>query len=96
MVLWWSVLVNSLWVLGLAVLLASFSYHYGLAQQEERWLVQKLQSQAFRQVFWLGLALAGAGLAGTSDRVWELIIWILFTLYCLAFLVLARRAAGRS
>ncbi len=94
MIPWWSVFFNALWILGLAVLLAAFSYHYWLAQLEDRRLIQQLQSPAFRQAFWLGLALVGAGLAGTNDGIWELILWILFTLYCLANLTRARRGGG--
>ena len=86
-----SVFFNGLWILGLAVLLAGFSYHYWLAHQENRRLVEQLQGSAFRQVFWLGLALIGAGLVGTSDETWELIVWILFTAYSLFNLILIRR-----
>ena len=91
MIPWWSVFFNALWILGLAVLLAGFGYHYWLAHQEGRRLAQQLQSSAFRQVFWLGLALVGAGLAGTNDGVWELVIWIMVTVYSLFNLVLVRR-----
>jgi len=88
MIPWWSVFFNGLWIVGLAVLLAGFSYHYWLAQQEDRRLIEQLQGSAFRKFFWLGLAFVGGGLAGTSDEAWELIIWNLFTGYCLLNLIL--------
>lgn len=86
-----SVFFNGLWILGLAVLLAGLSYHYWIAHQEDRRLIEQLQGSAFRQVFWLGLALIGAGLVGTSDEAWELIVWILFTAYSLFNLILVQR-----
>ncbi|MGB3715297.1 MAG: hypothetical protein WA996_12780 [Candidatus Promineifilaceae bacterium] len=91
MIPWWSVFFSALSVLGLAVLLTGFGYHYWLAHQEGRRLVEQLQSPAFRQVFWLGLALVAAGLAGSNDGIWELVIWILVTAYSLFNLVLVRR-----
>jgi len=91
MIPWWSVFFNGLWICGLAVILAGFSYHYWLAHQEGRRLGGQLQGSAFRQVFWLGLALVGAGLAGTNDGIWELIIWILVMLYSLFNLVVVRK-----
>jgi hypothetical protein len=91
MISWWSVFFNGLWITGLALLLAGLGYHYWLAHQEGRLLAEQLQSAAFRQVLWLGLALVGAGLAGTNDGLWELIIWILVTAYSLLNLALVRK-----
>jgi cell division protein FtsW (lipid II flippase) len=87
---WASVFFNGLWILGLAVLLAGFSYHYWLAHQENRRLIEQLRGSAFRQIFWLGLGLVGVGLLGTSDETWERIVWILFAAYCLFNLILIR------
>jgi hypothetical protein len=40
-----------------------------------------LQGRSFQRFAWLGLALVSAGLAGTSQQLWERIVWILFALY---------------
>lgn len=80
---WYSVFINLFWVLGLAVLLASFSYHYWLAGAEKRPLKDQLNQPAFQKAFWFGIFLISIGLAGTSKRPWEIGIWTFFTLICL-------------
>ena len=90
MIPWLPVLFNGLWILGLAVLLADLSYHYWLAHEEGQRMRAQLGRPAFLSFAWLGLALVAAGLAGTSDRVWELLIWVLFGLFCIVQLVRQR------
>ncbi|MFO7682815.1 MAG: hypothetical protein R6X34_22480 [Chloroflexota bacterium] len=77
---WFSVFINLFWVVGLAVLLAAFSYHAWLAGEEERPLKLQLNQTAFQKYFWLSVALIAIGLAGTSQRTWEILIWTIFTL----------------
>ena len=81
MIPWRSLFINSLWILGLAVLLADIGFHYWLAHQAGRPLGQQLRDHGFQRYVWLGLALVGAGLAGTSGRWWEVLLWSLFTLF---------------
>ena len=76
-----TVLTNGLWITGLAVLLAAFSYHYDEARQTGRPLKRQLQQNSFARFAWIGVILIGAGLAATSKEVWEAVIWIAFTLY---------------
>ena len=77
-----SVLFNSFWIVGLALLLAAFSYQYDQAQRLNRPLRHQLRSSSFTLVAWISVALVGIGLAGTSSSIWETILWIAFTLYC--------------
>lgn len=74
-------LFHTFWILGLALLLASFSYHYEQALRRERSLRQQLQRRSFAGTAWLSLTLIGIGVAGTSREGWEVAIWILLTLY---------------
>lgn len=83
MIPWWSVLLNTLWILGLALLLANLSFHGWLAQQEGSSLRQQFSKPQFLKYFWLGLLLIALGLAGTSDRLWERVIWLLLALVSL-------------
>lgn len=76
-----TVLTNALWIVGLAVLLAAFSTHYDEARRAERPLKRQLQGRSFARAAWIGVTLVGAGLAATSQELWEAGIWILFTLY---------------
>lgn len=81
MINWQSVLFNSLWIVGLALLLAGFSYSYWAARDGKRPLSHQLASVEFLAPFWAGMLLFCAGLAGTSERVWEIILWGLLALF---------------
>lgn len=91
MIDWLAVLINSLWILGLSILLASFSYQYWLAGQVKRPLRAQLNTPSFLQSFWLSLGLISAGLAGSSQTWWETSLWTLFTLLSLYNLFTANR-----
>jgi hypothetical protein len=80
MVDWFGLLANGLWILGLAVLLAAVSYHAWEAEVRGRPLREQLGGDQFGWVAWLSLVLVGLGLALTSDRVWEMVIWGVFVL----------------
>jgi hypothetical protein len=75
-----SLISNTLWIMGLALLLASFSYHYYEAQRHKRQLREQLRCRSFVMVAWVSLTLIGLGLAGTSQQGWEAALWILLTL----------------
>lgn len=79
-----SVLFNSFWILGLSLLLASFSYHHYLAHSSGRSLREALSTRAFLLSAWSSAVLVGIGLATTSTRTWETVVWIAFTLYSVA------------
>ena len=72
---WISVLTNSLWILGLALILSAFSYHYWQAETQNRSLRTQLNRPPFLKTMWAGFALVCAGLAGTSERTWEAVLW---------------------
>jgi len=80
MISWQHIVRNALWILGAAILLADLSYMSWLAREKKRPLGQLLAITRSKRWLWLGLALIGAGLAFTSDVVWVMVIWILFTL----------------
>ncbi len=83
MIDWTALLVNSLWILGAAVLLAAFSYHYWQAQVEGTSVRVQLERSLFSRPFWFGFALIGLGLMGTSTRWWETAVWGIFTFFSL-------------
>lgn len=72
---------HAFWILGLALLLAAFSYHYEQAHRLSHSLRQQLQRRSFTGAAWLSLTLIGVGVAGTSRQMWEAAVWILLTLY---------------
>ena len=77
---WFSVFINSFWIIGLALLLAGFSYHHWLAKELGRPIKDQLNGRSFQQVFWISMLFVGIGLAGTSQRWWETAVWVLFIL----------------
>lgn len=89
---WQSVIVNSFWIMGLAILLAAFSYHYWAANEEKRRLRNQLSQPAFQQWYWLGFVFIGIGLIGTSQKTWEMAIWAIFTLFSIVNLFKERRS----
>ena len=87
MINWQSVIFNSFWILGLALLLAALSFHYWEASQTKRQLRAQLGRPEFLRFFWLGMALVCIGLAGTSEQLWELAVWGALALLALVFTV---------
>jgi len=84
MIDWLSLFFNLFWILGLATLLAAFSFHHYLAQQAQRSLRSELENVSFSRWFWVGLLLICIGLAGTSDVWWETAVWAIFTFLSLS------------
>ncbi len=71
----WSVLTNSLWILGLAILLAVLSWaHWGASLEGVRFRTALGRPEA-RRVVDLGLVLFCAGLAASNRTWWERILW---------------------
>lgn len=87
MINWQSLIFNSFWILGLAFLLAAFSYSYWLSEQNGYSLRAQLGEIGFRRALWLSLTLIGIGLIGTSRFTWEYVIWIILTLIALVILL---------
>lgn len=82
MIDWYGVFRNALWIMGLAVVLAAFSYTdwQRNSQQPKRGLRQALAAPAFRAAFSLGMVLFCAGLALSSRRWWEIAAWAVLAL----------------
>ncbi len=76
MIDWWLVFTSALWILGLAIVLAAFSYYDWLARETGR---------RRREVFWqsawpawldAGLILVCAGLGLGAHPWWERLLWL--------------------
>ncbi len=95
MINWQSVIFNSFWILGLSVLLAAISFQHWTASQNERSLRQQLGEPGFLRFFWLAVLLFAIGLAGTSQELYERILWICLAVAALLyFLRLSRPTKG--
>jgi hypothetical protein len=71
----WGVLANGLWVVGLATLLAGFSWAYWISQTEQVRLRRVLGRPRVDRRLSLGLLLLCAGLATTGRAWWERVLW---------------------
>ena len=71
----WGVIANSLWVLGLAALLATLSWTHWVASMGKIRFRTVLRRPSIRWALDLGLVLFCAGLAATSGTWWERALW---------------------
>ncbi len=76
MIDWWGVVINSIWIVAMAVGLAVVSMAYYRSQIED----EKLKIVLNRVGYSVPLNMAGAvfcgGMALTSDRWWEITLWV--------------------
>lgn len=72
----WGVFSNFLWILGLAVLLATWSYAHYEARMSDKKVGEKLDELTYALSLDGGLLLFCAGLAATEHRGWARLIWI--------------------
>lgn len=82
--------------MGVALLLAAFSYHYDQAQRKQRPLRRQLGASAFSLAAWIAFALIGVGLVATSTQLWEQLIWVAFSLYAAISAIRQWRAGSHS
>ena len=75
MIDWYNLVMNSFWILGCAIALATLSY----ASWEASLLKEKFLNRLRESKYQITLNLAGLlfciGLAGTTDVVWQQILW---------------------
>ncbi len=77
MIDFWGVFSNFLWVMGLAILLATLSYaSYAAAVAKTTRMREKLDEFPYALALDVGLVLFCAGLAATEDRWWARLLWI--------------------
>jgi hypothetical protein len=78
MIDWYFVFTHSLWILGLTIALAAFSYHDWLRKDLGTRLRQQLREPSFRFPLNIGLMLvAVAFVLLESSRWWERVLWLL-------------------
>lgn len=73
----WLVIKNGLWILGLAILLAAWSYARYAALEAHVKTRVKLNEPKYALVVDLGLLLFVSGMAATESRWWAIVLWIL-------------------
>lgn len=91
MINWQSVIFNSLWISGLTLLLAGFSYRYWEASQNNFTMRVQLSRPDFLRLLWVSVFLISIGLASTSQHLWEMAIWVGFALFSFGIIVVLSR-----
>jgi hypothetical protein len=72
----WNVLANGLWILGLAILLATASWAHWIAGLCGTRLCTVLGRPPTWRTLSLGILLFCAGMAGTGRTWWERAVWV--------------------
>ena len=92
MIDWVNVVLNAIWILGLSIILAAFSYHHWLAAKTSRPLRQVLSQPSWTVPFSSGMVLACVGFGyGVEDRSWERAVWTALALVFVYHLVIDLR-----
>ena len=78
---WGGVAKNALWILGLAVILASLSYADWWAATNQQRLAAVLRTSLFQTPFNLGMTLFAAVLASISRSWWAIGAWFALLLF---------------
>ena len=81
MIDWWGVFRNSLWISGLAVILAALSYADWWAKERKIRFREALSAPSLRGALSAGLFLFCVGLSLCSSRWWERGLWVAFALW---------------
>jgi hypothetical protein len=83
MIDWWMVASNGLWIFGLALLLAAFSYHDWLAAERGWPRREVFSARSFRAPWTTGLFLTFGGWAlARSGPWWERVPWGVVAVWC--------------
>jgi hypothetical protein len=86
---WPSLARNALWILGLSVILAAWSY--------VSWLAAQHRVRAWRTINWpVFVVPASASLAWGATRAWERVLWIILAVAFLAQVAQGWREARRQ
>lgn len=98
MIDWVNVGLNALWILGLSIILAAFSYHHWLAAETSRRLRDVLAQPSWKLPFSLGMVLTCVGVGyGLADRWWEKTIWTALALsYAWQLVTVLRHGRNRA
>jgi hypothetical protein len=91
MINWFSVVANSFWIVGLALILAAVSYFYWLAGQKGESFREEMGNLAFQRFVMGGLLLVGVGLALTAWGTWQVLPAVGLIFLCLAALLASFR-----
>ena len=80
----WRIPLNSLWILGLAILLSVLNWAYWVAGIDKARLRTVLRRPRLWRIASLGLVLFCSGMTVAGHTWWERVLWAVLALVCLA------------
>lgn len=82
MINWFSVVGNSFWIVGLALIVAGLSYYYWLAGQLGHSIRREFNNPRFQRIVLFGLLFVGIGLALTAGSLLQAVPAAALILLC--------------
>ena len=80
MIDWLNLIANSFWILGCALALATLSYASWQTSVANEKMGMVLSSPGYKISLYAAGALFSIGLAATSDRIWEILLWTILVI----------------
>jgi len=80
MINWLNLIANTFWILGCALALATLSYASWQASVENEKMGIVLSSPGYKISLYAAGTLFSVGLAATSDRIWDIILWTILAI----------------
>jgi hypothetical protein len=93
---WPALFRGALWIGGLSLALAAFSYARWAAKQEGVSLRMAVSRDSFMAPFFAGLALFAAGMAWGAMALWEIVAWVLVGVVFVAQALWSARSEWRG
>jgi hypothetical protein len=93
---WLALARGALWILGLSIILAAWSYATWWASVHRVPWRRAVAMPMFTVPAFAGLALFSASLAWGLDRLWMRVLWAVIGVWCLWEIVRARRTAAST
>jgi hypothetical protein len=90
----WQIAAHALWIFGLAVLLAAWSFGYYEAQERGERVLALLSQPNYDLAVTIGIVFFFGGLAWADGRVWAKIILAVLALAAVGFLIYRRRQSS--
>jgi len=84
MIDWYNLAANALWIIGLAIALAVLSHASWQAALKHEKLRQQLGQPGYQIFLDLAAVSFCLGMAGTSRRAWEIILWAVLAVLFIA------------
>ena len=80
MIDWYALFTNSLWIVALALALATLGFSRWQARQEQIKLGQVLNRPGWQIALNISGTIFCLGLAATSQKIWERVLWLVMGL----------------